>query len=108
LRVFENRMLKRIFGPKREDWAGSWRMLCNEELYNLYASPNITRMIPSRRLIWVEHVARICEIKSKYNILVRKPEEMRPFGRSVNWMHVAEDRNQWRAHVNTLMKLQLT
>jgi hypothetical protein len=57
LRVFENRVLRRIFGPKRNEMVGSWRKLHNEELYNLYCSPSIIRMIKSRRMRWAGHVA---------------------------------------------------
>jgi hypothetical protein len=58
LRVFENRVLRRIFGPKRDDVTGDWRKLHNDELHNLYSSPNIIRMIKSRRMRWTGHVAR--------------------------------------------------
>jgi hypothetical protein len=57
--VFENRMLRRIFGPKMDDVIGDWRKLHNEELHNLYSSPNITRMIKSRKMRWAGHVARM-------------------------------------------------
>jgi hypothetical protein len=59
LRVFENRVLRRIFGPKRDEVTGVWRNLHNEELHSLYSSPNIIRVIKSRRLIWAGHVARM-------------------------------------------------
>jgi hypothetical protein len=59
LRVFENRVLRRIFGPKRDEVTGDWRKLHNEELHNLYSSPNIIRMIKSRRMRWAGHVARM-------------------------------------------------
>jgi hypothetical protein len=59
LRVFENRVLRRIFGPKRDEVTGGWRKLHNEELHNLYSSPSIIRMIKSRRTTWAEHVARM-------------------------------------------------
>jgi hypothetical protein len=61
VRVFENRVLRRIFGPKRDEVTGEWRKLHNEELYNLYFSPNIFRMIKSRRMRWAGHVARMRE-----------------------------------------------
>jgi hypothetical protein len=57
--VFENRVLRRIFGPKRDEQTGGWRNLHNEELHNLYSSPSIIRIIKSRRMKWVEHVARM-------------------------------------------------
>jgi hypothetical protein len=80
LRVFENRVLRRIFGPKRDDVMGDWRKLHNEELQNLYSSPNIIRMIKSRRR-WNGHVARMGEKRNAYRILVGKPEGKRPLGR---------------------------
>jgi hypothetical protein len=63
LRVFENRVLRRIFGPKRDGGTGEWRELLNEELNNLYSSPNIVRVIKARRMRWVRHVARMREKK---------------------------------------------
>jgi hypothetical protein len=82
-KVFKNRVLRRIFGSKREEVAGGWRRLHNEELRNLCASPNVIRVIKSRRMRWAEHVARISEVRNIYIyiILVRKPEGKRPFGR---------------------------
>jgi hypothetical protein len=79
--VFENRVLRRIFGPKRDDVTGDWRKLHNEELHNLYSSQNITRIIKSRRMRWEEHVARMGETRNAYRILVGKPEGKRPLGR---------------------------
>jgi hypothetical protein len=61
LRAFENRVLRRIFGPKRDEVTGGWRKLHNEELHNLYSSPSIIRIIKSRRMRWAGHVARIEE-----------------------------------------------
>jgi hypothetical protein len=74
LRVFENRVLRRIFGPKRDRATGEWRRLHNEELNGLYSSPNIIRVIKSRRMRWVGHVARVAEKRGAYRILVGKPE----------------------------------
>jgi hypothetical protein len=71
----------RIFGPKREEVAGGWRRLHNEELHNLYASPNIIRVIESRRMRWAGHVVGMGEIRNPYKILVEKPEEKRRPGR---------------------------
>jgi hypothetical protein len=80
--VFENRVLRRIFGPKRDEVTGDWRKLHNEELHNLYSSPNITRMIKSSRWMrWAGHVARMGEPRNAYRILVGKPEGKRPLGR---------------------------
>jgi hypothetical protein len=81
LRVFENSMLRRIFGPKRDEVTGECRKLHNEELNNLYSSPNIVRVIKSRRMRWAGHVARIGEGRGVYRVLVGKPEGRRPLGR---------------------------
>jgi hypothetical protein len=78
LRVFENRVLRRTFGPKREKVAGGWRRLHNEELHNLYASPYIIRVIKLRRMRWEGHVARMREMRNAYKILVRKLRGKRP------------------------------
>jgi hypothetical protein len=81
LRVFENMVLRRIFGPTRDEVTGDWRKLHNEQLHNLYSSPNIIRMIKSRRMKWAGHVARMGETRNAYMILVGKPEGKRPLGR---------------------------
>jgi hypothetical protein len=118
--VFENRVLRRIFGPKRDQVIGEWRKLHNEELHILYSSQNIIRQIKSRKLRWVEHVARMGEERNVYKILMGKPEGKRPRCRwedgirmdlreiglgSVEWIQVAQDRDRWRALVNTVMNL---
>jgi hypothetical protein len=74
LRVFENRVLMRIFGPKRDEVTGGWRRLHNEELHGLYSSPSIVRVSKARRMRWAGHVALIGEVRGAYNILVRRPE----------------------------------
>ena len=74
LRVFENRMLRRIFGPKRGEVRGEWRKPPNEELNDLYSSPNIFLMIKSRRMRWAGHVARMGERRGVYRILVGRSE----------------------------------
>jgi hypothetical protein len=79
--VFENRVLRRIFGPKRDEVTGEWRKLHNEELNNLYSSPDIIRQVKSRRMRWVGHVARMGEERKVYKVLVGKPEGKRPLGR---------------------------
>jgi hypothetical protein len=79
VRAFENRVLRRIFGPRRDEVIGGWRNLYNEELHNLYSSPN--RMIKSRRMRLARHVARMGYKLSAYRILVGKPEGKRPLGR---------------------------
>jgi hypothetical protein len=122
LTVFENRVL-RIFGPKREE-DGSWRKLHNDELHDVYRSPNIVRVIKSRRLRWAEHVARMGAGRGVYRVLVGRPEGKRPVGRPrrrweddikmnlretgidrTNWIRLAQDMVQWRAFVNTVMSL---
>jgi len=81
LRVYENKVLRRIFGPKREEALKGWRRLHNEELHNFYISPNIIMTIKSRRMRWTGHEARMGVTRNAYNILVEKPEGKRPFGR---------------------------
>jgi hypothetical protein len=79
LKVFKNRVLRRIFGPKRDEVTGDWQKLHNEEFYNLYSLPN--RMIKSRRMRWAGHVARMRAMRNAYSILVGRPEGKRPLGR---------------------------
>jgi hypothetical protein len=81
LGVFENRVLRRVFGPKRDEMTGEWRKLHNEELNDLYSSPNSVRVVKSRRMRWVGHVARMGENRDVYRVLVGKPEGKRPLGR---------------------------
>jgi len=81
LRVFENRLLRRIFGLKRDEVAREWGKLYYEELNDLYSSPNIIRVIKSRRIRWAGHVARMGEKRVVYRVLVGKPERKRPLGR---------------------------
>jgi len=77
LRVFENRVLRRVFGPKRDEVTGEWRKLHNEYLNDLYCSPNIVLVIKSRRMRWAGHVARMGEGRGVYRVLVGKPEGKR-------------------------------
>jgi hypothetical protein len=125
--VFENRVLRRIFGPKRDGVTGGWRKLHNEEIHNLYSSPSIIRIIKLRRMRWAGHVARMGEKKNVYRLLVGKPEGKRPLGRPrrrwmdnikmnplemgmnvVDWIGLAQDRYRWRALVNSVMNLRVS
>jgi hypothetical protein len=125
LRVFENRVLRMIFGPKREE-DGSWGKLHNDELHSLYSSPNIVRVIKPRRMRWAGHVARMGEGRGVYRVLVGRSEGKRPLGRrrrrwednikldlreigidGVNWIQVSHVRVQWRAFVNMVMNLRV-
>jgi len=81
LRVFENMVLRRIFGPRRDEVTGEWRRLHNEELNGLYSSPNIVRVIKSRRMRWARHMTRMGEERGVYRVLVGKSEGRRPLGR---------------------------
>jgi hypothetical protein len=85
LRVFENRVLSRIFGQKRNKMVGGWRRLHNEELHNLYDSPNRIRLIKSRRMRWVRHVARMWEKRNAHKMLMAKPKTKRPLGKPTRW-----------------------
>jgi len=92
LSVFENRVLKRIFGPKKDGVTGEWRELHNEELNDLYSSSNIFRVIKSTRMRWAGHVARMGKRRGVCRVLVGKPKEKRPFGRPrLRW----EDNIRW-------------
>jgi hypothetical protein len=124
LRVFENRVLRKIFGPKRDEVTAEWRKLHNEELHDLCSSPSIIRIIKSRRIRWAGHVARMGKKRNTYRLLVGKPEGKRPLGRprhtwvdnirmdlgevgwgDVDWIGLAQDRNRWRALVNSVLNL---
>jgi hypothetical protein len=126
LRVFENRVLRRIFGPKRDEVTGEWRKLHNEELRDLYSSPSIMKIIRLRRMRWMEHVARMGEKRNAYRLLVGKPDRKRPLGRprcrwvdnirmdlgelgwgDVDWISLAQDRNRWRALVNLILNFRV-
>jgi hypothetical protein len=124
LRVFENRVLRRIFGPKRDEVTGGLRKLHNEELRGLYSSPSIIRVIKARRMKCAGHVACMGEVRSACNILVGRREGRRPLGRprrrwednikidlreigfgDVDWIHWAQDRDRWWALVSMVMNL---
>jgi hypothetical protein len=81
LRVFENRVLRRVFGPKKDEVTEEWRKFHNEELNDLYYLPSIVWVVKSRRMRWAGHVARIGEERGVHRVLVRKPEGKRPLGR---------------------------
>jgi hypothetical protein len=126
LKVLENRVLRRIFGPKKDGVTGGWRKLYGEELHNLYSSPRIIRIVKSRRMRWAGHVAQMGEKRNVYRLLVGKPEGKGPLGRSrhrwmdnikmdllliglnvVDWIGLAQDRYRWRALVNSVMILRV-
>jgi hypothetical protein len=116
----------RIFGPKREEVTREWRKLHNKELHDLYSSPSVIRIIKSRRMRWPGHVARTGEKRNAYRLLVGKPEGKIPLGRprrrwvdnirmdlgevgwdDVDWIDLAQDRNRWRAVVNSVLNLRV-
>jgi hypothetical protein len=124
--VFENRVLRRIFGPKRDEVAGGWRKLHKKELHNLYSSPSIIRMIRSRRMGCAGNVERMREKMNAYKILVGPPEGKRPLGRprhwwlanikmdlreigwdGMDWIDRAQDRDQGRALVNAIVNFRV-
>jgi hypothetical protein len=125
LRVLENRVLRKIFGPKWEE-DGTWRKLHNDELHSLYSSQNIVRLIKSRRMRWAGHVARMGDGRGVYGVLVGRREGKKPLERprrrredtikmdlreigvdGANWIRLAQDSVQWRACVNTVMNLRV-
>jgi hypothetical protein len=86
--VFENKVVRRIFGPKRDEVMGGWGKLHNEELHDLYSSPSIIRIIKSRRMRWAGHVARLGGSKNEHRFLIGKPEGRRSLGRpKCKWMN---------------------
>ena len=126
LRVFENMVLMRIFGTRRDEVTGEWRRLHNKELNDLYSSPNIVRVITSRRMRWAGHVARMGEERKVYRVLVGKPEGKRPLGRPrrrwmdnirmdlqevgcgyMDWIGLAQDRDRWRTLMSAVMNLRV-
>jgi len=127
LRVFENRVLRRIFGPKGDEVTGEWRKLHNEELNDLYCSPNIVRVIKSRRMGWAGHVAIMGDSSGVYRVLVGIPEGKRPLARhrrrwednikmdlqelgcgDMDWIEMVHDRDRWRKLVTAVMKLRVS
>ena len=120
-RVFENRMLRRIFGPKRDKVTREWRKLYNEEFNDLYCSLNIVRVIKSSRIRWAGHVAGMGKRRGVYRAVMGKLEGKRPLGRprrrwednikmdlqemgcgGMDWIELAQDRDRWRALVGTV------
>jgi hypothetical protein len=91
LRVSENRVLRRIFGPKREEY-GSWRKLHNDEIHGLYSSQNIVKVIKSRKMRWAGHVALMREERGVYGVLIGRPEGKRQLGRP---------RRKWEYNIKT-------
>jgi hypothetical protein len=109
-------LLRRIFGPKRDEVTGEWRKLHNEKLRDLYSPPSIIRIIKSRRMRWAGHVARMGEKRNAYRLLVGKPEGKRPLGSPRRrWVdnirmelgEVGWGRNRWRALVNSVLNLRV-
>jgi len=126
LRVFENTLLWRIFGPKRDDVTVEWRKLHDEELNDLYSSPYIDRVIKSRRMKWAGHVAHMGERRGVYRVVVGKFEGRRPIGRprhrwednikmdlqevrcrGMDWIVLSQGRDRWQAIVNAVLNLQV-
>jgi len=126
LRVFENMVLRRIFGPMEDEVTGEWRRLHNEELNDFYSSPNIVRVIKSRRMRWAGHVARMGKERGLYKFLLGKPEGRRPLGRArrrcvdnirmdlqevgygyMDWIGLAQDRDRWWTLVSAIMNLRV-
>jgi hypothetical protein len=93
--MFENRVLRRIFGPKRDEVTGEWRNLHTEELNDLYSSANIVRVMKSRRMGWAGHAERMGEGRGVYRVLVGKPEGKRPLGRT---------RRRWENNIQTYLQ----
>ena len=126
LRVFENMVLRRIFGPRRDEETGEWRRLHNEKLNDLYSSPNIVQVIKSRRMRWAGHVARMGEEREVYRVLVGKPEGKIPLGRPwhrwadiirmdlqevgcgyIERIGLAQGTYRWRTLVSVVMNLRV-
>jgi hypothetical protein len=124
--VFEDMVLRRIFGRRRDEVTRDWRRLHNEKLNDVYCSPNIVLVIKWRRMRWAGHVARMVEERGVYRVLLGKPERRRPLGRPrlrwvdnirmdlqevgcgyMDWIGLAQDRNRWRTLVSAVMNLRV-
>jgi hypothetical protein len=126
LKLFDNRVLRRIFEPKRDEVTGEWRKLHNEELNNLFSSPNILRVIKSRIMKWAGHVARMLEGTGVYRVLLGKSEGRRQLGRprrrwednikidlrevecgGMDWIELAHDTDRWRPPMNAVINFRV-
>jgi len=126
--LFYNKFIikEELFGPRRDEVTGEWRRLHNEELNDLYSSPNIVRVIKSRKMGWAGHVACMGEDREVYRVLMGKPEGRRPLGRPkrrwvdnirmdlqdvgcgyMDWIGLAQDRDRWRTFVSAVMNLRV-
>ena len=124
--MFENMVLRGIFGPRRDEVTGEWRRLHNKELNDLYCSPNIVRVIKSRRMRWAGDVAGMGEERGVYRVLVGKPGGRRPLGKPrhrwvdnirmvlqelgcgyMDWIGLAQGRDRWRTLVSAVMNLRV-
>jgi hypothetical protein len=122
LRAFDNMVFRRIFGPEMDEVTGNWRKLHNEELNDMYCSPNMVWVIKPRRMRWAVHVTRMGERRGVYRVLVGKPVGKRPLGRprhrwednikmdlqevgcgGMDWIELAQDKDRWRALMNAVM-----